>query len=207
MPFPLKVGDHDVPDPPSLAALVRRDAGPVSGGVVPGKRPNEWILGLVAEGALEQRLAVGLAAALIQHPAAETVCEGARLAAALGDRVLGAVLLRALDAHDTALLLGADPADPAASVEDALLAAAVALCDLADAGVRGPLLERLRHAGLPQLEVPLLAAFGTAEELRVWLPAVLVEAIGDEGRRALAERAARGDEGAEVVRALLADLR
>jgi hypothetical protein len=205
MPFPLKVGDHDVPDPPALAALVRRDAGPVSGGVIAGKRPHQWLAELVATGALEHRLAVGLAAALLQHPVAETVCEGARLAVGLADRVLGTVLLRALEAHDTALLLRADPADPASSVEDVLLGAAAGLCDVSDEAVRGPLLERLRHAGLPRLEVPILAAWGTVHELRTWLPAVLAEGVTDAGVASLAERVARGDEGAEAVREILAD--
>ncbi|MEZ4238459.1 MAG: hypothetical protein R3F59_20365 [Myxococcota bacterium] len=205
MSFPLTVGGREIPDPPSLATLVRMDAGAASGQVVPGKRPAEWVADLVADGALEQRLAVGLAAALIQHPAAETVCEGARLAVALGEPVLGRVILRALDAHDTGLLLGTDPADPAASVEDVLLRGGVALAELSDDAVRGALLERLRHAGLPGLEVAVLARWSTPEELRQWLPAVLAEALTEAGVAALADRLAVGDEGAEVVEHALAD--
>src|SRR5262245_9127286 len=108
MAFPLVVGGHAVPDAPALAALVRR----------------------VRDGALEPALAVGLAAVLIEHPAPETVCEGARLAAALGDPQLGPLVLLALEGHDLALLLSPDPAIPGASVEDGLLAAACRLVDL-----------------------------------------------------------------------------
>ncbi|MEQ1502538.1 MAG: hypothetical protein ABMB14_09920, partial [Myxococcota bacterium] len=116
MSFPLTVGPHRLADPPALAALVRADAGPVSGAVVAGQRPAEWVCGLVRDGLLDHRLAVGLAAGLIHHPEADTVCEGARLAVALADPVLGGVVSRALDAHDLGLLLAADPAAPDRSV-------------------------------------------------------------------------------------------
>src|SRR5687768_2866825 len=87
-PFPLPVGDRTVAAPPALATLVRDDCGAESGTVVPGARPNLWIPGLVAEGRLERRLAIGLAAALLQNPEPGTICEGARLAVRLGERVL-----------------------------------------------------------------------------------------------------------------------
>ncbi len=202
MSFPLEIGDHVVADPAALAALVRDDSGPQSGGVVPGKRPAGWVLDLVEAGRLERRLAIGLAAALIQHPDPITACEGARLARALGEVALGTLLVRALRAHDTALLLRVDPAGAGASVEDTLLRAAVETADLGDATLRKELLERLRHAGLPELEIPTLLEHGDAEDLRTWLPAVLAEGLDDEDEPLLRARLERGDEGAEVIRAL-----
>ena len=205
MAFPLNVGDRTVADPPALATLVRDDCGAVSGTVVAGSRPNQWIPGLVAEGRLERRLAVGLAAALMQNPEPGTVCEGARLAVRLGERVLGGVLIRALTSHDTALLMQVDPGGHGESVEDTLLLLAPTLADLDDAAIRGALLERLRNAGLPALELRILCDHGDAEELRIWLPAVLVEELGDDEVAALRRRLDRGDPGATVVGELAGD--
>jgi hypothetical protein len=175
MSFPLQVGSLVIPDPPALAALVRRDASTGGGTVVPGMRPAQWVMELVSRGTLERRLAIGLAAALIQHPEPVTVCEGARLSANLGEGVLGAVVLRALAGHDMALLLQTDPQFPDSSVEDTLLMAATHICPLSDPQIRRPLLERLRNAGLPALEIPVLCGHGDAEDLAFWLPAVLAE--------------------------------
>jgi hypothetical protein len=182
--------------------LVREDSGAVAGTVVPGKRPSEWIPMLVAEGRLEKRLAIGLAAALVQNPEPATICEGARLAARLGERVLGGVLVRALTSHDTALLMQVDPAGSGESVEDTLLLHAPALADLDDPDVRRTLLERLRNAGLPSVELRILCEHGDAEDLRTWLPAVLMEDLGEEERDALERRIARGDDGAATIRDL-----
>lgn len=194
-----------VPDPPALAALVRKDAAGQGGTVVPGKRPAEWLMDLVSEGALDRRLAVGLAAALLQHPEVVTLCEGARLSIRLQEAVLGNVLLRALAAHDMGLLLQSDPHTPESSVEDTLLAAAAATADLADPAVRRPLLERLRHAGLPGLELPILCSHGDEEDLAFWLPAVLAEGLGEAEERLLAARVARNDPGAAAILHVLRD--
>lgn len=205
MSFPLHVGTLVLHDPPALAALVRRDSGRQSGTVVPGKRPAEWLMDLVGSGALERRLAIGLAAALLQHPESATICEGARLSASLREPVLGGVLVRALDGHDMGLLLQSDPKDPESSVEDTLLAAALATCNLDDPLVRKPLLERLRHAGLPDLEIPALCAHGDPEDLELWLPAALSEGISEVSERAIADRLRRADAGAEVLARSLDD--
>ncbi|MEQ1565649.1 MAG: hypothetical protein ABMA64_08430 [Myxococcota bacterium] len=204
MSFPLTVGDRVVADPPALAALVRSDCGAASGTVVPGARPAAWVMALVREGRFERRLAIGLAAALIQNPEASTIGEGARLTAALADRVLGPLVVRGLDGHDTALLLEADPGGHGRSVEDSLLAAATAVCDLTDAAVRGPLLERLRNAGLRDLEIPTLLRHGDLDELRRWLPAVLTEAVGDENLVWITAALSEPGERADIVRAALA---
>jgi hypothetical protein len=180
--FPLTVGDRTLADGPALAALVRDAAG------------------------LDRGEAVALATALLAHPDAATVCEGARLASALGERALAGALLSALTSLDTALLMQVDPGRAGESVEDTLLLLAATLADLDDDAVRRDLLERLRNAGLPHAELRVLCEHGDAEDLRTWLPAVLTEDLGDDERDALARRVARGDEGAEVVRALAADV-
>jgi hypothetical protein len=203
MSFPLQVGSVLVPDPPALAALVRRDASPGGGTVVPGLRPAQWVMELVTSGALERRLAIGLAAALIQHPEPVTVCEGARLSANLGEGVLGAVVLRALAGHDMALLLQTDPQFPDSSVEDTLLGAATRICQLSDPQVRRPLLERLRNAGLPALEIPVLCAHGDLEDLAFWLPAVLAEGVSEREMWLVADRIRRDPEAAPVIAEVL----
>lgn len=202
MPFPLTVGPVTVPDPPALATLVQGECGsaPVR---VPGRRPSRWIPELVASGALERRLAIGLAAALLQNPAASTIAEGARLAVALGEPILGPILVRALVDHDTALLLQVDPGAPGSSVEDTLTEAVEAVANLDDEAVRAPFLEVLRNAGLPEREVRVLARHGSAFELETWLPAVLQEPLPEASRALLEERRARGDEGGAVVARLM----
>jgi hypothetical protein len=203
MSFPLVLPDRVVPDAPAMAALVRADAGVASGTVVPGKRPAEWVMDLVRAGSFDRRLAIGLAAALIQNPEVATVREGARLAQALGDPVLGPLVRRALDGHDTALLLQSDPGRPGASAEDTLLEAACPLCDLADPEVRRPLLERLRHAGLRSLEAAALLRFGDVEDLEAWLPAVLTEGLAEEHLVLLTAALAEDDARAHVVRRIV----
>jgi hypothetical protein len=204
MPFPLVVGDLTVPDPPALAALVQAECGPVPV-QVPGRRPAQWVMDLVESGALERRLAIGLSAALLQNAAAATVCEGARLARRLREPLLGPILVRALQSHDTGLLLQVDPAVDDTSVEDTLLAAAEDVADFADEGVRASFLEYLRHAGLPALEVRVLARWGSTFELETWLPAVLAEPMTEDARAALAGRRARGDAGSAVVARLVGE--
>jgi hypothetical protein len=202
MPFPLLVGGRTVADPRALALLVQADCG-LAPSVVPGKRPWAWILDLVAAGALEGRLAIGLSAALLQNEAAATIAEGARLAVGLREPLLGPILVRALQSHDTALLLQVDPGGAGSSVEDALLAAVEAVADLRDDAVRASFLEYLRHAGRPDLEVRVLARNGTAFELSTWLPAVLAEPLPDDALAPLRARAAGADEAARVLRELL----
>lgn len=199
MSFPLTVGDHTLATPAALAQLVHADAVGASGTVVRGQRPYQWVFGLVERGSLERRLAIGLTAALIHHPTPETVCEGARLAGTLAERLLAPVIVNALDAHDVGLLLAADPAHPEASVEDALLHAAVLVCDLADPTVRRPLLERIRHAGLVDIEIPALFDHGDVLDFDTWLPAILADEVSDEVVAAIARRRARGDPCADAI--------
>lgn len=199
MSFPLTVGDHTVATPAALAQLVHADAVGHSGTVIGGQRPHQWVFGLVERGALERRLAIGLTAALIHHATPETVCEGARLAATLGERLLALVVVSALDAHDVGLLLAADPANPQGSVEDALLRAAVQVSDLADPAVRRPLLERIRHAGLVDIEIPALFDHGDVLDFDAWLPAILADEVSDELVAAIARRRSQNDVCANAI--------
>lgn len=195
MPFPLRIGDRVVASPPELASLALADAAGPGGTLVPGQRPARWVADLVATGALEAKLAIGLGAALIQHPNPVAVAEGARLAVALHPSPLGDMVVLALDAHDAGLLLQVDPAGDGASVEDSLLRSAVKVARLSEPFLRDRVLTRLRHAGLPDLELQVLAEHGSLSELQTWIPALLEEPLGDEGIDRLRARVGRGDEG------------
>ncbi len=176
MSFPLEIGGRVLVDPPALAAAVTADAEAGGGTVVPGDPPAVWLMQLVSAGALSPELAVGLSAALLQSLIPAAIAEGARLAVATGDPRLAEITRLALAAKDVGLLFHPDPGAPTGgSVEDALLGAAVALSDLSDGSVRAELLERLRHAGLRDLELTVLATHGTAGEVGRWLPALLAE--------------------------------
>jgi len=200
MPFPLTVGGRNVASPPELAALAQADAAGAGGTVVAGQRPWQWILGLVQSGALDAKLAMGLGAALLQNANAVTVAEGARVAEALHPSPLGRLVLLALDAHDSALLLQNDPARPDSSVEDSLLRCAVVVAPLDQPGVRERLLTRLRHAGLPDLELIVLLAHGSLDEVRWWMPALLEEELEAHDLVLVRGRAARDDEVAAWLR-------
>lgn len=197
MPFPIRVGNRTYANAPSFAAAVTTDAKSGGGTVVSGRLPSHWVVDLVRAGALEADIAVGLAAALIRARDAASVCEGARLAALLGDRKLAELLPVALAGHDTGLLLHADPVMPGQSVEDALLRAWAVVAPNEDAATRGDLLDKLRHAGLTDVEAHVLAVFGTADEIRRWLPVVLIEGLPRGATDSLARGFLRG--GAEAV--------
>lgn len=177
MPFPLVVGAHTFANAPSFAAAVTADAKSGGGTVVPGRLPSRWVVDLVRSDGLEREVAVGLAAALIRARDAASVCEGARLAALLAEPKLAEMLPVALAGHDTGLLLHADPVMPGQSVEDALLRAWSVLAPVDAPEVRAELLGKLRHAGLADVEAHVLATFGAADEIRRWLPVVLIEGL------------------------------
>jgi hypothetical protein len=194
MPFPLTLAGRVISSPHELAALAQADAAGEGGSVIPGLRPWQWVLGLVADGSLEPRLAMGLGAALLQNPNPVTVAEGARLAVGLHPSPLDRLVVLALDAHDAALLLQVDPGRPGASVEDSLLRSAVEVAPLDDALTRTTVLTRLRNAGLPALEFQVLMEHGTLADVRRWMPALLEEGLEDEDRPHLQKRIERGDE-------------
>src|SRR5688572_726307 len=137
MPFPLTVAGRAVTSPPMLASLVLDDAKAGGGTLVAGQPPSRWLMDLVRAGALEERLAAELA--------------NARLSSMIG---------AALEGHDVGVLLHPDPMVPGHSVEDALLRSWATVAPLADATVRGPLLERLRNAGITDVEVRVIGQHG-----------------------------------------------
>ncbi len=205
MSFPVTVGGRVVASPPELAALAQADANGPGGTVVPGLRPWQWIVGLVQAGALDPKLAMGLGAALLQNANPVTVAEGARLAEALHPSPLDRLVLLALDAHDAALLLQNDPARPEFSVEDSLLRSAAAVAPLDNDTVRANLLTRLRHAGLPELELIVLLAHGSPTEIALWMPALLEEGLDEQGWMLVRGRAGRDDEVAGWLKENLAE--
>jgi len=186
MPFPVTWGSRTWNDGPTLLADVGTDACEGGGAVVDGQPPCRWVAAMVQDGALERELAVGLVAALLQRrDQAAALAEAARLAVALEGHELADLVFLALDAFDTGLLLTADPLQPGASVEDALLRAAWSLADLSDPALRARLLPRLRNAGLTDLECIALVNHGDPDEIRTWLPAILVETVPPDAVEAL----------------------
>lgn len=200
MPFPITVGEHTWADGPALLAAVLADARAGGGTVIDDAPPSTWVADLVEQGVLEHALAVGLVAAVLQQASeASAVAEAARLAARLDHPDLGELLLTSLDAFDTGLLLTADPLAPGRSVEDALLEGAYLLTDLSDDETRADLLPRLRNAGLTGMECRALAAHGSPDEIRTWLPAVLIEGLPEGAAAALAAGLRRGGDVTEAL--------
>lgn len=188
--------------PRALALLVLRDAEHGST-VLRGQRPADWLPALVRSGRVPRAIAIEICAGLLERTEAYAVAEGARLAASLGGAYLGARVLHALEQGDTALLLQVDRGGR--SVEDALLASAVAIADLSDDGVRGGLLECLRFAARPHLEARVLCSAGTPDEVARWVPALLEEPLDPATLALLGARARRDDEVGRALRPLLAE--
>lgn len=205
MPFPLTLAGRTISTPPQLASFVISDAQAGGGTVVPGQVPSRWVMDLVRAGQLEEPLAVGLAAALLRTEQPGALTEGARLAGQLKHPRLADMLAAAVSSHDVGLLLHPDPVVAGASVEDALLRAWANVADLARPDVRGSMLERLRNAGLTDVEVRVLGAHGTPEEIRRWLPAVFAEGAPRGVGEGLSTALSRGGEvTTAVLRVLLA---
>lgn len=196
MTFPLRLADRDFPDPRSLSVAVAADARAGGGQVVAGKAPSAWLLDEVRAGRLPAELATGLCAAMVQSTEPALLCEGARLAAGLARPELGELLRLTFQAQDIGVLLTADPlaaaAGSPASVEDTLLSCWWRAANPADPAARAAMLAAARHAGRPELELGLLTAHGTAEELVTWLPGVLREGVTADTESALAAARARG---------------
>lgn len=204
MSFPLTVAATTFADPPALAAAVVADARAGGGTVVAGARPAAWLAGAVREGALPRSLAVGLAAALIQHGEGASLVEAAELAVALDLRELGGLIGAALDAVDVGVLLARAPGDAATSVEDVLLRAWAALAPAGDAAGLRALLLRLRHAGLRSVELRVLLDHADPETIAELLPDVLAEDFTAADAASVRAARARPAVDAAVERALAA---
>ncbi len=192
MPFPITIGDLTAVDAPSLGQLALQDCRSGGGSVVPQQRPSRWIMDLVRQGALDGKLAIGLAAGLLQSNEAAALAEGARLAKDLGDAKLGEMIGLLLEVLDIGILLTRDPLRADRSVEDTLLIAWAELADSTDAETRAALLTRLRNAGMSELETGVLVRRGTPEEIRMWLPAIAREGVPRAAATAVAAGLARG---------------
>jgi hypothetical protein len=201
MDFPLKIAGHIVANAPALASLVLDDARAGGGTVIPGQRPSAWLAAAVAEGLIARRLAIGLAAALLQLGDPAGLVEAAELGARLGAEELGPVLRAAVDALDVGVLLERAPGAPDASVEDALLRGWAALAPADDPAALRALLERLRNAGLRDLELRALAERGSAELIAELLPFILVEELPASDVDVLARAIARGPDEASAIMA------
>lgn len=199
MDFPLTIAGHTVASAPALAALVLDDARAGGGGVVPGQRPAVWLAGAVEAGLVSRRLALGLAAALLQVGDPAGLVEAAELAARLGLKELGPVLRAAVDAVDVGVLLERAPGAPDASVEDALLRGWAALAPSDDPVALRALLERLRNAGLRALELSALVERGGSDLVAELLPFILAEELPSSDIEVLARAIARGPEFARAV--------
>lgn len=206
MSFPLTLAGTTFETAPALAEAVVRDAQMGGGTIVEGRRPSRWLAACVTDGELDRKLAVGLCAALIRAPRPAAIAEAARLAEALCMHEVAALLPAALDAHDVGVLLFADAALPGRSVEDALLRSWGTLLADDDEDGRVDLLRRLRHAGLRDIELAVLARVGSAHQIRRLLPDILVEELATAGVSALAQALVRGQGVAEAVCELASEL-
>jgi hypothetical protein len=192
MPFPLRIGLQTFSSAPAFAHAVIQDCRAGGSTVVPGLEPSQWVPDLVRTGALEAELAVALGAALMRAKNAAAITEGARIAMALDDRRLGAMLPNAVAGHDIGLLLHGDPLRPGQSVEDALLRAWAAVGPLEDAATRAEVLERLRNASLTEAEIQVVSLWSSPAEIRRWLPAIVVEGLAESSMPTLAAGFRRG---------------
>lgn len=173
--------------------------------IVPGEPPHVWAARLVTGGKVEPDVAGALVALALASRDPAAVSEAARLATRIAPEALSSLFPAAIDAQDTGVLLHADPFIPHHSVEDALLRAWAAVAP-DDPAVRTPLLERLRNAGLSDVEVSLLARHGSPAEIRTALPLVFIEGVPADAAEALSPVLARdasvGEALSDVLRRL-----
>ena len=191
--IPPRLADQKISNARELGALFVADARAGGNTVFGGEAPHVWAGRLVQKGAIDLDVAAALVALILGSGDPATVAEAARLGAKLPPSLLQSLFPAAIDAQDTGVLLHPDPFLPSRSVEDALLAA---WADTApeSLGVRALLLDRLRNAGLPDLEVALLARRGTPEEIGATLPQVFLEGVPPGTAEALTPLLSRGDE-------------
>lgn len=147
---------------------------------------------------MERELLIGLCAALVRAGRPAGVVEAAALARDVALQELAPVFSAALAGLDVGVLLHADPRGQDASVEDALLRAWAAV-EPGDPERLEHLLDRLRNAGLRDVELATLARHGTAADIRRHLPPILVEDLPVEDVTSLARALARGGDVAEAV--------
>lgn len=189
MPFPATVDDQTFATPQALAAAVLQRAN--------SKPDTDHVLAQAAQaGTLSRDEVVGLCAALVQTGRPVPVSVGARLAKRLGDPALCGLLLLAHSALDMGTLLQSAGDDT--SVEDLLLGAAAALAG-DNVEQRADVLSRLRVTGLGGDEVRLVARHGTAAEIALSLPSVLLEGLPPDTSESIATGLKRGGEVKQAI--------
>ena len=182
MPFPATVDDQTFATPQLLAAAVLLRA--------QTKPDTDHLLAQAAQtGVLTRDEVVGLCAALVQTGQPVAVAVGARLAKRLADPALCGLLLLAHSALDMGTLL--QSAGDNTSVEDLLLGAAAALVT-DNAEQRADVLRRLRITGLGGDEARLVVRHGTAAEIALSLPSVLLEGLPADCAESIAVGLKRG---------------
>jgi len=199
MSFPLIISDRTVQSAPQLAELFLQDVRAGGGRIVANKAPHHWITELVEAGLLERKLAVALAAALLRGVDAGAAAEAARLGVALRSPEIGALLPHALGGLDMGTLLYVDPVFPEQSVEDALLLAWGSIGDRTDIEIRAKMLERLRNAGQPALELDVVCTHGSAEEIAAWIPSILIERLPPSGPKSIQRCLRRGPRASRML--------
>ena len=205
MPFPLRLAGQKIANARDLGALFVADAHAGGNTVFGDEAPHAWMSRLVDKGAIDLDVAIALVALVLASRDPAAVAEAARLGTKLPPELLQSLFPAAIDAQDTGVLLHPDPFMPNRSVEDALLAAWAATAP-DDLVVRGPLIERLRNAGLPDLEVAVLARHGTPDEIKQTLPLVFIEGVPAGTAEALGPILTRGDDVVNAFRLVLQGL-
>jgi hypothetical protein len=168
-----------------------------------GLQPSTWVAGAASSGVLDAPRATGLAAALLASKETAHVAEGARLAAALGGAELADRVALHLTFADLGLLLTPDPGSPGASLEETLASAWAAMVQLSDAETRARALKALRNACATDQEVAVLAAHGSPDEIRQWLPGILADGLPGPRSRPLVQALTRGGSAAGAIAGIL----
>lgn len=197
MPFPVQVGELEIPHAAGLGYVVAADLAADGGTVIPGESAFDWLPRVAADlDAEEQR---SLIRALLQRRDADAVSLACAVGRAVQTEGIGPYYLSALLHHDVGTLMSPDPWGR--SVEELLATTGAELCPLDDVRWRSLVLASLRTTGAFVYEARVLAAYGTEAEIREWGPPLL--ATGDDAVRSAFEGARTREAVAWVVEELL----
>lgn len=165
--------------------------------MVDGSRPAEWLGASLSAGEVERSFVVALCAALVRGRKPAAVSEAAAMALQCELHELAPVFAAAVGGLELGLLLHADPRSAESSIEDSLLISWAAVERESERAES--LLDRLRHAGLRDVELRLLMRLGAPDSIRRRLPHILAEDLPVEDAGALAEGLGRGADVATAV--------
>ncbi|MFK7926831.1 MAG: hypothetical protein AB8H79_01490 [Myxococcota bacterium] len=197
MDFPRTIAGQHFESAPAFAVAVQADA--LAGGstIVEGARPTQWLAASLRAGEVDRTFVIALCAALMRNRAPVAVAEAAALAGACELSELSEVLSAAASGLDVGVLLFPDPNVEDGSVEDALLTGWAAVEQ--DVERCEGLLDRLRYAGLRDVELRLLMRLATPASIRARLPQILAEALPAEDAGALAMGMVRSSDVAQAI--------